>query len=85
VISYDRRGFGRSSLPSVGYDYDTFADDLNTPIEHLDVNDVVLVGFSMGTSQRIRVGVPGEASSSLRSTCQRPPTSAPRPPACWAL
>jgi len=54
VISYDRRGFGRSSQPTVGYDYDTFAADLNALIEHLDLNDVVLVGFSMGTGEVTR-------------------------------
>lgn len=48
VITYDRRGFGRSGLATVGFDYDTFAADLNTLLEVLDVNDVVLVGFSMG-------------------------------------
>jgi non-heme chloroperoxidase len=54
VISYDRRGFGRSSHPTVGYDYDTFAADLNTLLEQLDVQDVVLVGFSMGTGEVTR-------------------------------
>src|SRR5882672_7465805 len=46
VISYDRRGFGQSSQPTVGYDYDTFAADLNRLLEHLELNDVVLAGFS---------------------------------------
>jgi non-heme chloroperoxidase len=54
VITYDRRGFGRSSKPSVGYDYDTFAADLNALLEHLDLNDIVLVGFSMGTGEVTR-------------------------------
>jgi non-heme chloroperoxidase len=54
VISYDRRGFGRSSQPSIGYDYDTFAADLNMLLEHLDLSDVVLVGFSMGTGEVTR-------------------------------
>jgi non-heme chloroperoxidase len=54
VITYDRRGFGRSSQPVVGYDYDTFAGDLNALIEHLDLSDVVLVGFSMGTGEVVR-------------------------------
>jgi non-heme chloroperoxidase len=54
VISYDRRGFGRSSQPTVGYDYDTFAADLNALIEHLDLSDMVLVGFSMGTGEVTR-------------------------------
>jgi non-heme chloroperoxidase len=54
VISYDRRGFGRSSQPTVGYDYDTFAADLKTLLEHLDLQDVILVGFSMGTGEVTR-------------------------------
>ncbi|MCW8100335.1 alpha/beta fold hydrolase [Streptomyces tauricus] len=51
VITYDRRGFGRSSRPTTGYDYDTFAADLNTVLETLDLDDAVLVGFSMGTGE----------------------------------
>ncbi|SIO06409.1 alpha/beta fold hydrolase [Agromyces cerinus] len=51
VITYDRRGFGRSSRPTTGYDYDTFAADLNAVLETLDLRDVVLVGFSMGTGE----------------------------------
>ncbi|CAM5528102.1 alpha/beta fold hydrolase [Streptomyces pilosus] len=51
VITYDRRGFGRSSQPTTGYDYDTFAADLNTVMETLDLRDAVLVGFSMGTGE----------------------------------
>ncbi|MEY9212098.1 alpha/beta hydrolase [Thermobifida halotolerans] len=54
VITYDRRGFGRSSHTTVGYDYDTFAADLNTLVEHLDLADAVLVGFSMGTGEVVR-------------------------------
>jgi non-heme chloroperoxidase len=54
AISYDRRGFGRSSQPTVGYDYDTFAADLNALLEHLDLQDVILVGFSMGTGEVTR-------------------------------
>jgi non-heme chloroperoxidase len=54
VITYDRRGFGQSSKVSVGYDYDTFAADLNTVLETLDLNDVILVGFSMGTGELAR-------------------------------
>jgi non-heme chloroperoxidase len=52
-ISYDRRGFGRSSQPTVGYDYDTFAADLNALLEHLDLTDVILVGFSMGVDGQV--------------------------------
>jgi non-heme chloroperoxidase len=62
VITYDRRGFGKSSQPTVGYDYDTFAADLNALLEHLDVTDVVLVGFSMGTGEVTRyLGTYGSA------------------------
>jgi pimeloyl-ACP methyl ester carboxylesterase len=54
VITYDRRGFGQSSQPTVGYDYDTFAADLNTLLEHLDLRDAVLAGHSMGTGEVTR-------------------------------
>jgi non-heme chloroperoxidase len=54
VITYDRRGFGRSSQPTVGYDYDTFAADLGRLLEQLALDDVVLVGFSMGTGEVTR-------------------------------
>jgi non-heme chloroperoxidase len=54
VITYDRRGFGRSSQPSVGYDYDTFAEDLNRLLSALDLRDVTLVGFSMGGGEVAR-------------------------------
>jgi non-heme chloroperoxidase len=54
VITYDRRGFGRSSQPTVGYDYDTFAADLNALLEQLDLHDVVLGGFSMGSGEVVR-------------------------------
>ena len=54
VITYDRRGFGQSSKVDTGYDYDTFAADLNTLLETLDLRDVVLVGFSMGTGELAR-------------------------------
>ena len=51
VITYDRRGFGRSGRPTTGYDYDTFAADLDTVLTTLDLTDAVLVGFSMGTGE----------------------------------
>ncbi|MDN5852090.1 MAG: alpha/beta hydrolase [Actinomycetia bacterium] len=54
VITYDRRGFGQSSKVGTGYDYDTFAADLNTVLETLDLRDVILVGFSMGTGELAR-------------------------------
>jgi non-heme chloroperoxidase len=62
VISYDRRGFGQSSQPTVGYDYDTFTADLAALIDHLDLDDIVLVGFSMGTGEVTRyLGTHGSA------------------------
>jgi pimeloyl-ACP methyl ester carboxylesterase len=54
VVTYDRRGFGDSSQPWTGYDYDTFATDLRTLIEHLDLRDATLVGFSMGGGEVAR-------------------------------
>ncbi len=54
VISYDRRGFGESTRTTVGFDYDTFADDLHALVEHLDLHDAILVGFSMGTGEVVR-------------------------------
>ena len=62
VITYDRRGFGQSSQPSFGYNYDTFAADLNTLMQQLDLRDVVLVGHSMGTGEVTRyLGTYGSA------------------------
>ena len=54
VIAYDRRGFGRSSQPWTGYDYDTLADDLKAVMDHLDLQDATLVGFSMGGGEVAR-------------------------------
>jgi non-heme chloroperoxidase len=54
VITYDRRGFGKSSQPATGYDYDTFAADLHALLEHLDLRDAVLAGHSMGTGEVTR-------------------------------
>ncbi|MHA3701963.1 alpha/beta fold hydrolase [Jatrophihabitans sp. YIM 134969] len=54
VIAYDRRGFGLSSQPATGYDYDTFAADLDVLLTTLDLRDVSLVGFSMGTGEVTR-------------------------------
>lgn len=51
VITYDRRGFGKSSKPTTGYDYDTFAADLKVVLDTLDLRDAILVGFSMGTGE----------------------------------
>jgi non-heme chloroperoxidase len=54
VVTYDRRGFGKSSQPTTGYDYDTFAEDLDKLINKLDLRDVTLVGFSMGGGEVAR-------------------------------
>lgn len=54
VVTYDRRGFGESSQPWEGYDYDTFADDLHALLVHLDLRDATLVGFSMGGGEVVR-------------------------------
>jgi pimeloyl-ACP methyl ester carboxylesterase len=54
VITYDRRGFGKSSQPTAGYEYDTFAADLHALLEYLDLRDAVLVGHSMGTGEVTR-------------------------------
>ncbi len=54
VITYDRRGFGKSSQPTTGYDYDTFANDLHTLLKTLDLRDITLVGHSMGTGEVTR-------------------------------
>src|ERR1700722_20271587 len=54
VIAYDRRGFGRSSQPTAGYNYDTFAQDLHTLVTQLKLQDFSLVGFSMGGGEVAR-------------------------------
>jgi pimeloyl-ACP methyl ester carboxylesterase len=62
VITYDRRGFGNSSQPTTGYDYDTFAADLNALLDTLDLRGAVLVGHSMGTGEVTRyLGTYGSA------------------------
>lgn len=54
VITYDRRGFGRSSRPTTGYDFTTLADDLDVLLNQLDLYDVTIVGFSLGTGELAR-------------------------------
>lgn len=77
AIAFDRRGFGRSDQPWNGYDYDTFASDINDLITTLDLQDVTLVGFSMGGgdvtryinnygSARGRSGAAGRGDAYLR-------------------
>ncbi|MEV0474355.1 alpha/beta fold hydrolase [Streptomyces prunicolor] len=63
VITYDRRGFGQSSQPTTGYDFDTFANDLDVLLDVLRLKDVALVGFSMGTGEIGRyIGTHGTAN-----------------------
>src|SRR6202161_390807 len=54
VITYDRRGFGKSSQPTTGYNYDTFAEDLHKLVTHLELRDFALAGFSMGGGEVAR-------------------------------
>ena len=54
VITYDRRGFGKSSQPTTGYNYDVFAEDLHKLITHLKLQDFTLAGFSMGGGEVAR-------------------------------
>ena len=54
VVTYDRRGYGNSSQPWGGYDYDTLAADLDVLLQHLDLREVALVGFSMGGGEVVR-------------------------------
>ncbi len=62
VVTYDRRGFGRSSRPTTGYDFNTLADDLDVLLTELDLHDVTLVGFSLGTGEMARyIGTRGTA------------------------
>jgi non-heme chloroperoxidase len=64
VVTYDRRGFGRSDKPAGGYDFDIFADDLADVIEQTGVRDATLVGYSMGAERwcAISRGITGATS-----------------------
>lgn len=66
MIAYDRRGFGRSSKTRTGYNYDTFAADLDTLLRTLNLTDVSLVGHSMGTGEITRYMAIMEPSGSAR-------------------
>ena len=84
VISYDRRGFGRSGKPASGYDFDTFADDLAALIRDLNLEDATLIGYSMGGGEVVRyfsrhqgkgitkAGFVGAAASYLLKTADNP-------------
>src|SRR6202008_2631537 len=69
VITYDRRGFGHSSQPTTGYDYDTFAADLKVLIDKLDLREAVLAGFSMGTGEVTRYWAPTDPTESRGLRC----------------
>jgi len=65
VITYDRRGFGKSSQPTTGYNYDTFAEDLHKVVTQLELRDAAIVGFSMGGGEVARyIGKYGSKSVS---------------------
>jgi pimeloyl-ACP methyl ester carboxylesterase len=80
VITYDRRGFGKSSQPAIGYDYDTFAGDLDKVITALDLRDFDIAGHSMDGGEIAATWVPTAPSGSagpssspaFRRTCSRP-------------
>ena len=82
VITYDRRGFGASSRPSTGYDFDTLAGDLHVLLSTLDLHGVVLAGFAMGTGEVARYLAVHGPSGSRRPcwsrrccrSCSRPTT-----------
>jgi non-heme chloroperoxidase len=75
VITYDRRGFGRSSKPASGYDFDSFADDLAAVIELTGVRDATLVGYSTGGGEVVRYfSRHAGATSSRRRWWRRPRT-----------
>src|ERR1700737_4554487 len=77
VITYDRRGFGRSSQPTTGYNYDTFAEDLHKVVTHLEPHDFALVGFSMGGGEVARyLGKHGSKGVSKAATLCGVPTFA---------
>jgi non-heme chloroperoxidase len=75
VITYDRRGFGQSSQPSSGYDYDTFAEDLHKLVTKLDLHDFALAGHSMGGGEVARYlgkyGTKGVARATSFLECRR--------------
>ena len=87
VITYDRRGFGASSQPTVGYDYDTFAADLRGLMDVPDLRNVTLAGFSMGTGEVTRyLGATTRNGSATRCCSARHRRSFSRPattPRAW--
>src|SRR4051794_6200041 len=81
VITYDRRGFGQSRQPSVGYDYDTFAADLDKLLTELDLRDAVIAGFSMAAARsRATSGRTDPSASARRRSSRASPRTSSRPP-----
>ena len=66
VITYDRRGFGRSSQPTTGYDYDTFAEDLSKLVTTLNLRDFALAGFAMGAVKWLATLAPTDPNARAR-------------------
>ncbi len=85
VITYDRRGFGKSGQPTTGYNYDTFAEDLRQLVTQLKLEDFALVGFSMGGGEIARyLGRYGSNAARIMAPID-PPISMSRPaPIDWA-
>ena len=77
VITYDRRGFGKSSQPIEGYNYDTFAEDLHKLIASLKLQDFSLVGFSMGGGESPAISV-----STVPTARARPSSPVAYPRSC---
>lgn len=84
VITYDRRGFGKSSQPASGYNYDTFAEDLHKLVTQLELRDFALVGFSMGGGEVARYigkyGSKGVSKAVFHLICSAIPTEDPGQP-----
>lgn len=79
VITYDRRGFGKSSQPTTGYDFDTFAADLDKLVTALDLRDFYLAGHSMGGGEVARyLGTYGSARCGRPPSCRGSPHSSSR-------
>jgi pimeloyl-ACP methyl ester carboxylesterase len=84
VITYDRRGFGKSSHPVTGYDYDTFAKDLRELVTRLELHDLALVGFSMGGGEVARYPSGRRSSRTVLRSSPSSSTTSSIPISCWA-
>jgi non-heme chloroperoxidase len=87
VITYDRRGFGKSSQPTTGYNYDTFAEDLHKLVTQLKLHDFTLVGFSMGGGEVARYigkyGSNGVSKAVISPVCHRTCSRRATIPKAW--